>query len=573
MVRPLSGENIAQLERRVDVAGNQADLQLVLDELAFRSTRAARRLEARVRTLLSGSPRSAAPIPRPAQHALPGVETWSTKPPTARGNGRGVRAREEHPPTPEQNEAINAFLAGGSLKVAAFAGAGKTSTLKMMARRHSGRGLYLAFNKKIAREARQSFPDRVDCRTTHSLAMHSVQRRYNYSRGKMFDPINALKLAALLRLEAMRVDQNVEISAVHQAFLIQAAVRRFCQGDTETIEKKHVPKSLRLASVDDNVRAQVNDWVLDRAKGLWARMLDANDDIPLGHDGYLKLWSLGRPRLACEYVLLDEAQDSNAAVLAVLKAQDAQIVYVGDRHQQIYEWRGAVNAMAKINTDRETALTQSFRFGPEIAAEATRILARLGEHRALQGNPAIRSEIGSAVDTDAVLARTNAVVITETLAALDRGRTPFIVGGTDELEELVRDVYRLMEGEPGLHPDFFGFKNWSEVVTFANGDEGESLRAFVTLVQQNGPGVLWAAIRHSADDEATANVSISTAHKAKGCEWSSVRLATDFTTDVTKDVDLADEESRLFYVAITRAKRVLSVDPATLAAFTAPVQF
>lgn len=504
---------------------------------------------------------------------MPGVETWPTEAPRTRRHGNGNGGVEDHPPTPEQSEAINAFLAGGSLKVAAFAGAGKTSTLKMMARRHSGRGLYLAFNKKIAREARQSFPNRVDCRTTHSLAMHSVQRRYNYSRGKMFDPINALKLAALLKLEPMRVDDNVEITAVHQAYLIQSAVRRFCQSDAETIEKKHVPKSLRLASVEDNVRAQVNDWVLDQAKGLWARMLDAHDDIPLGHDGYLKLWSLGQPRLACDYVLLDEAQDSNAAVLTVLRAQDAQIVYVGDRHQQIYEWRGAVNAMAKINTDRDTALTQSFRFGPEIAAQATRILARLGEHRALQGNPQIQSEIGTAVDTDAVLARTNAVVITETLAALDRGRKPFIVGGTDELEELVRDVYRLMEGQPGQHPDFFGFKNWSEEVAFANCDEGESLRAFVTLIQQNGPGVLWAAIRHSADEESAADMAISTAHKAKGCEWPSVRLATDFTTDVTRDVELADEESRLFYVAITRAKRVLSVDPATLAAFTAPVQF
>lgn len=177
------------------------------------------------------------------------------------------------------------------------------------------------------------------------------------------------------------------------------------------------------------------------------------------------------------------------------------------------------------------------------------------------------------MDTDAVLARTNAMVITETLAAIDRGRTPFIVGGTDELEELVRDVYRLMEGQPGQHPDFFGFKNWSEVVAFANTDEGEGLRAFVSLVQQSGPGVLWAAIRHSANDEASANVAISTAHKAKGCEWPSVRLATDFTTDVTKDVALADEESRLFYVAITRAKQVLSVDPATMAAFTASPHF
>ena len=41
MPRPLVSENITQLERRVDVAQGDADLRLVLDELAFRSTRAA----------------------------------------------------------------------------------------------------------------------------------------------------------------------------------------------------------------------------------------------------------------------------------------------------------------------------------------------------------------------------------------------------------------------------------------------------------------------------------------------------------------------------------------------------
>ena len=61
----------------------------------------------------------------------------------------------------------------------------------------------------------------------------------------------------------------------------------------------------------------------------------------MGHDGYLKLWALGRPKLAADFVLLDEAQDSNPVMLDVLSRQAAQVVYVGDRHQQIYQWRGA----------------------------------------------------------------------------------------------------------------------------------------------------------------------------------------------------------------------------------------
>ncbi|MGY3621811.1 hypothetical protein [Bradyrhizobium sp. USDA 10063] len=43
------------------------------------------------------------------------------------------------------------------------------------------------------------------------------------------------------------------------------------------------------------------------------------------------------------------------------------MIYVGDKYRQIYEWRGAVNAMKKIETQGETYLTTSFRFGTAIA--------------------------------------------------------------------------------------------------------------------------------------------------------------------------------------------------------------
>ena len=72
-----------------------------------------------------------------------------------------------------------------------------------------------------------------------------------------------------------------------------------------------------------------------RAQILWRRMVDRADEIPLGHDGYLKLWALSQPTLKADYILLDEAQDTNAVVLDVLAGQQAQVVYVGDRHQQI----------------------------------------------------------------------------------------------------------------------------------------------------------------------------------------------------------------------------------------------
>ena len=58
---------------------------------------------------------------------------------------------QKHTITDEQQHAVNMAQAGHSLKIAAFAGTGKTTTLRAIANaKHGKRGLYLSFNKAIA---------------------------------------------------------------------------------------------------------------------------------------------------------------------------------------------------------------------------------------------------------------------------------------------------------------------------------------------------------------------------------------------------------------------------------------
>lgn len=482
-------------------------------------------------------------------------------------------AKPKFAPTNEQVRALDAFMRGGSLKICAFAGAGKTSTLKLMANEREGLGLYLAFNRKIARDARGDFPPQVDCRTTHSLAARSVKSNHGYSDDKMFKRIGAMQLASMLELKTRRIDGAMSLTPQQQAFLFLATVQRFRQQADAVMSLSHVYTTPRLLGLRPAALEDVQRWVLDHASSLWARMIDAPDPIPLDYDGYLKVWAMGAPKLHHEYILLDEAQDTNPVVLDVMTAQKAQIVYVGDQHQQIYEWRGAVNAMDKIDTDETETLTQSFRFGPEIADAANKVLRSLGERLPLRGNQNVVSSITAVGEPDAILARTNATVVAETLAAIDRGRRPYIVGGTTELRRLVGDVFSLKKGEPGSHPDFFGFKNWDEVVVYADSDEGESLRPIVNLVEANGPGRLWAAITNSASEPHQSDLSISTAHKAKGAEWDIVQLANDFLAEGQAPNEICKAEARLFYVAMTRAKRQLIVEPALLSAYTSAGSF
>ncbi len=195
------------------------------------------------------------------------------------------------------------------------------------------------------------------------------------------------------------------------------------------------------------------------------------------------------------------------------------------------------------------------------------VLRTLGEETPLRGNENIDSHISDDQSTRAVLARTNATVISEALRALETDKKPHIIGGTKEYRELLSDVSALMNNRPGQRPEFFGFKNWDEVVGFADTDEGEPIRRFVTLVQANGTGRLWTAVLNSEDVEEKADVVISTAHKGKGREWPSVRIAEDFSSCTCDDIKIAEAEVRLFYVAITRAQKTLSIDPKLLHAF------
>ena len=168
---------------------------------------------------------------------------------------------------------------------------------------------------------------------------------------------------------------------------------------------------------------------------------------------------------------------------------------------------------------------------------------------------------------EAVLTRTNSSVIEYTVAAISDNKKPHIVGGTKETMQLIYAVFDLKKGTPSSHPDFYGFDDWNDVIEFADSEEGENLRVFVNLVQQHGEKQLYWALKTSEKEESDADIVISTAHKAKGRQWRSVRISDDFGNVKSDDGKLPLEEIRLFYVAITRAKECLIISPSLLSAY------
>ncbi|MEM8633439.1 MAG: 3'-5' exonuclease [Pseudomonadota bacterium] len=473
-------------------------------------------------------------------------------------------------PTSEQMKAVQAFSSGKNTKISAFAGSGKTSTLKLLARSNERRrGLYLAFNKGIASEAERSFPKSVMCRTTHAVALSHVGRARNYTNDQLFSTLRARKLNVIRPYARFRSGLCV-LEPEMVAHLVIVCVRRFCQSGDQVIDLQHVKLPKSIAGMK-SVVAPLSEMIAGYARDLWRDMIDPSTEMPIGHDGYLKVWSMDSPTLNADYVLLDEAQDTNGSVLHLLRNQRIQCVYVGDRHQQIYGWRGAVNAMEAFGDFKTSALTKSFRFGPEIALEANRVLGAIGEPNALVGNNDLSSSVSAHGETKAILCRTNMGVMGEIIEAQRLGREVCVVGGTRELAALIKDVSSLQRGRPASHPELFGFTNWGDLVDFAGTEPGKHLRTLVSIVERHGTHCLMKILAWCHDDEVQDCLTISTAHKAKGCEWDSVKIADDFASSISRSGEIGVDERRLFYVAITRAKRNLVINLDILTSFQKPM--
>lgn len=469
--------------------------------------------------------------------------------------------------TDEQVDCVDKFHSGDALKINAYAGCGKTSTLIQIGNNTDRQGTFLAFNKSIADDAKRRFGRNVQCFTTHGLAFRVMRKQYDVD--KMTGSFNGGFVARELRMSTGDVAPGVSVMARGMGFLVAETVRRFMRSGADEFGLWCVPLEGKLASLPEAYTLPLKRRVVSLAEQIWERMLDPRSSFPLGHDGYLKAWALTRPRVPGEFILLDEAQDTNGVVLSLMQHQTAQVVCVGDRHQQIYEWRGAQNAMTELPADAEARLTTSWRFGAEIAGNASEYLGMLGETIPLKGNPTRSSRVGKVDNPRAILCRTNARLLENLVGMLERDVKPHVVGGVNEILAVVDAAEKLQAGVPAERPlDFFGFNNWREVQTASEEEGGQELRRWVRVIDDYGVPQLRRVLTGLPTREDGARCVLATGHKSKGREWASVLLEDDFLRGVKgasedkpgekREVEPEGDEKdvsselRLLYVAATR---------------------
>jgi len=440
---------------------------------------------------------------------------------------------------------------------------------RMLALAHPDmRFLYLAYNKALEVEASRSFPSNVETRTAHSLAYRSLcigRSGYQARLGAV------MRADELMRVVGIRPPAS--IPAVTFLYVVRQTVRAFQCSAAARVEEEHIPGDLLAELQGFRMMKSLPGTLVKAARKLWTQRADERSTLPIEHDTYLKLWQLTVPVLrGIDCILFDEAQDANPVILDVVRSQAVRKVFVGDTFQQIYSWRGAINAFESLGSVDRLRLSKSFRFGEAIAKAGRQalLLHALEESEVhFAGEGPFASEVGLSPKGMPYchIFRTNAAILDEA-CALAKARCPFaVVGDFEALLSFLESAFALSIGRLAQVRDerLRIFPSWKEACLAAKNDK--ELAGIVKLVRSHGDTIPQIArdIRKHRVEEPQARVVLTSAHRAKGREWDFVKVEDDFASmpsesrTMVADLLFPVEEVNLLYVAVTRARRVLEI--------------
>ena len=502
--------------------------------------------------------------------------------------------------TEEQRLAVT--VNASHVRILAGAGSGKTRVLTRRIAHHAKGGgleadhaLALTFTRKAAGELRHrlrqlGLRDSVAAGTFHAQAFAQLRSRWTDlgvrppelldRRGKLLFRILPNSLS---RAERLAVISELDWASARRINASDYAAAATKAGRNPPVQPTQLAEYYR-AFIDEKQRR---------------RMVDFDDLLELC------IRDLADPQYAAtrhwrfRYVFVDEFQDVNPLQFDLLRAwlgPESTLCIVGDPNQAIYSWNGAdsryLEQFPDVFPGAETVrLSDNFRSTPQILAAAAAIRGDAGRLRANRPDGAMptvqrcdnefheakaiarrirdRHKPGGRWSHQAVLVRTNAqttliadalrkakipVAIKDGASILDDARVadrlhsfvsaPIALGTAladmrldareeddDAARETLDMLANLAEDHLSLHPEATSadFAGW--------------VRATVAT-DATGPG------RDAVD--------LVTFHAAKGLEWPIVHLAgiEDGLVPIGRAATAAaaQEEVRLFYVAITRAE-------------------
>lgn len=451
-----------------------------------------------------------------------------------------------------------------SLKIVAAAGSGKSTTLfGYAAARKSVPGLYMVFSKPAEEDANIKLRElgvSTVARTQHSLAYAHFGAALQKA-GKLATGLSGAVTANTLDLRNRAMGSAINATLVN-----------YMSSADAIIAEKHLPDS----DLYPSARTQPGH-VIEQSRKLWAKMTNPADPAKATHDVYLKQWVMTKPVLNYPFILLDECQDSNPLIVGLVNNQKQSTrIYVGDPHQAIFAFRGAIDLMGDLEAEETLRLTNSWRFGPRIGTLASTFLKHWkGESVPIRGcgNP------GKFADNDvaAYLTRTVARLIENAVVLQEKGHKLHWIGKegiANYRTKPILEAYDLFKGVKSQRtdPTLKLMQSWDDFAQYAeSGNAGELGPVFklITRHKERIPSMMRTLeqkqIKAGSVDEALkagATAIMTTAHKSKGLEFPIVVMDRDFPTlkdakteKWLKPTQIAADELNLMYVAMTRAKK------------------
>jgi len=520
---------------------------------------------------------------------------------------------------PDQLAVVTAI--SGPVCVIAGAGTGKTRVITNRIAYAINAGvtdptkvLALTFTAKAAGEMRARLRvlgiSNAAARTFHSAALKQLLYFWPYAFGGQFPSLLTTKSGfisqAITRAEVAipaQVNALREIaSEIEWAKVLEISPEDYQERAIESSRLVKLPNS-KTQSENLSMIAQVYEAYESLKKQ--ERTLDF-EDVLLLTVGMLEEDRGVRERVRDQYryFTVDEYQDVSPLQQRLLNlwlGNREELCVVGDAAQTIYSFAGAtsnflLNFQNRFPNAQVFRLSRGYRSTPEIINSANRILrqANLVSDHGIELQSAnehgdkpmvngfntsadeisyvvgeVAKEIAKGTDSSeiAILARTNAQ-LDQVKSALNNLKIASQIKSGERFFDRVdvRDAMRVIRSASVL-PSEIGDWYADLVSVLRPFGEADYVTAFLRLaksIQENG-GTNMRAFLREIEDRAEQNnpptlpgITLATLHAAKGLEWNHLFLigVSDGVLPMGNDLN---EERRLFYVGVTRAKQRIQI--------------
>lgn len=479
--------------------------------------------------------------------------------------------------TPEQDAIIAEAKSEESLILTAFAGAAKTTTLCLLAKKLPiVPTLCCAFNKRIADEMAKRMPSHIQCSTMNSLGHRAwgakLGRRLVVETDKGYNIVNELMntlvpdekkrmgegFSSLLRMVRLAKSNGY----VPEKFRIKGMGHTLCELE-EFLEQ--IGTDLEVEP-DDEFIGWFHHCLARSITMAYEGRIDYDDQIYMS-----VLFDAPYPRF--KIIMVDEAQDLSPLNHEALRRMfGGRLIAVGDPFQAIYGFRGAhTGSMALIKDEfkcKELFLSISFRC-PIAVVERARSRAPTMKYPEW-AKPGLVERLGEYThetfhDGDVVICRNNAPLFSLALKLIRAGRG-ISLRGNDIGKSLIKVLQKLGPGNLPREVVIQEIANWQEEQLKKSrpsrhagiNDRAECLRVFAEVGQTLEESIAYATRLF----DMAGPIELMTGHKSKGLEFNRVfhldpfLIPSKFALRCAEDGDPSklEQEKNLRYVIETRSQ-------------------